>query len=310
MTTRISKISRLPFKIREELNLRLLNGELGAPLLDWLNELPESKEILAKLFAGQRITKQNLSEWRHRGYEDWLRHRHRQEQFQQMNEQGAELLEDERTHDSFENFARLLLADLIETLNDAHKIADANKRWQRLREVSRDLARLQHGYNHSRRVELSFKKWNHEMGCDEPGPEAPPASSPQPGSASLSVEASAKSDVPPASPSSESDSTVQASPTESRQKNPALAPRTIRTIYQRRCGYGCICKDCHPDDGEYPYAQAVKDHEHHRDQEYCHQQNAIFVNADCDCYCGCAKSVAWEQRTPGQFPHAAVPGAK
>jgi len=39
-TTRIGKIGRLPRQVREELNRRLLEGEPGITLVDWLNGLP------------------------------------------------------------------------------------------------------------------------------------------------------------------------------------------------------------------------------------------------------------------------------
>ena len=70
--TRKSKIARLPRSIRDELNHRLDNGEPGLRLVEWLNHLPEAKEILARDFRGHRITPQNLSEWRRGGYRDWL----------------------------------------------------------------------------------------------------------------------------------------------------------------------------------------------------------------------------------------------
>src|SRR5215212_5395551 len=111
MKTRVGKIARLAYKTREQLNLRMLNGELGPPLLKWLNELPDTKETFDEFFGGKPVTKQNLSEWRHGGYQDWLRHQHRQERFQQMNEQGEELQGDEGAGNLFENFSRLVLAE-------------------------------------------------------------------------------------------------------------------------------------------------------------------------------------------------------
>ncbi len=286
MKTRISKIARLPLQIREQLNQRLLNGEIGAPLLRWLNELPQTREILAELFVGKAITKQNLSEWRHSGYQDWLRHWHRQERFQQMNEQGEELEGNEGSEDLFENFSRLVLAEMAEDFNDLPKITNRTERWKRLREISRDLARLQHSYNHSRKVALSFAKWNHKTGAV--------------GQSNGQEEKEALKSAP----SAQNPEPVAPSPTESNQKNSAAVLPITRIIYHRQCGFGCICKNCHPDDGEYPYAQAVKDYEHHKDPAYCRQENALIFNGDCDCYCGCAKSIAWEQRTPGQFPYA------
>jgi hypothetical protein len=73
MKTRTGKIARLPRSVRDELNLRLSNNEPAAPLLAWLNALPEVRAILTAQFDGRDITDQNLSDWRQGGYEDWLR---------------------------------------------------------------------------------------------------------------------------------------------------------------------------------------------------------------------------------------------
>ena len=69
---RRGKVGRLPAELREELNVRLENGEEAKPLLVWLNGLPEVKELLAEQFAGCPISKQNLSEWRQGGFREWL----------------------------------------------------------------------------------------------------------------------------------------------------------------------------------------------------------------------------------------------
>ena len=47
--TRNGKIARLPRAIRDELNCRLADGEIGGRLVDWLNGLPEVQKILALL---------------------------------------------------------------------------------------------------------------------------------------------------------------------------------------------------------------------------------------------------------------------
>lgn len=75
--SRKGKIARLPEAIRTELNLRLLNGESGAKILPWLNELPETKAVLEEDFEGLRVTDQNLSEWRKGGFDEWQRRRER-----------------------------------------------------------------------------------------------------------------------------------------------------------------------------------------------------------------------------------------
>lgn len=180
MKTRVGKIARLPYETREQLNLRVLNGELSSTLLNWLNELPETKALLKSVFAGKPISKQNLSEWRHGGYQDWLRHQHRQERFCHMSEQGAELEDDEGPGDLFENFSRIVLAEMAEDINALHEIPNGNERWQRLREIGRELARLQHGYNHSRKTELSWDRWtsSYDYRVSHPQPPKPVPNTP------------------------------------------------------------------------------------------------------------------------------------
>ena len=74
-----SKIGRLPFAIRNELNERIRDGAQGAELLDWLNGLKETKRILREMVGRAApsaprpaINAQNLTDWRSTGYKDWL----------------------------------------------------------------------------------------------------------------------------------------------------------------------------------------------------------------------------------------------
>ena len=69
---RTGKIARLPRTLRDQLNQCLHNGEPGVDLVKWLNALPEVQAILAEHFAGVPISPQNLSEWNHGGFLDWL----------------------------------------------------------------------------------------------------------------------------------------------------------------------------------------------------------------------------------------------
>jgi hypothetical protein len=69
--TRTGKIARLPRAIREELNLRLEEGEQGTHLLEWLNAHPDVQRILADSFEGRPITDGNLSDWKVGGFQDW-----------------------------------------------------------------------------------------------------------------------------------------------------------------------------------------------------------------------------------------------
>jgi len=69
---RIGKIARLNSDIRTQLNTRLADGADGNQILPWLNSLPPVRETLARCFGARPITKQNLSNWRRGGYQDWL----------------------------------------------------------------------------------------------------------------------------------------------------------------------------------------------------------------------------------------------
>jgi hypothetical protein len=69
--TRNGKIARLPRPLRDELNRRLSANEDGATLLDWLNAAPDVQAVLARDFAGEPVSKQNLYEWRNGGLLEW-----------------------------------------------------------------------------------------------------------------------------------------------------------------------------------------------------------------------------------------------
>ncbi|MGD1084821.1 MAG: hypothetical protein ABSA47_08755 [Verrucomicrobiota bacterium] len=68
---RNGKIAKLPRDVREDLNLRMDNGEDGRTLLEWLNSLSEVQETLQADFAGVPISRQNLCEWRLGGFREW-----------------------------------------------------------------------------------------------------------------------------------------------------------------------------------------------------------------------------------------------
>jgi hypothetical protein len=90
MATRNGKIAQLPNDIREQLNLRLLEGGIAEPfgvgaggvarkgaseLAAWLNALPEVQSVLGSQFHGASISEVNLTHWRQGGYLQWLTER-------------------------------------------------------------------------------------------------------------------------------------------------------------------------------------------------------------------------------------------
>jgi hypothetical protein len=70
--TRNGKIARLPHAVREELNQRIYDGASGKKLVAWLNALSAVEEMLRAEFAGKPLREQSLSEWKKRGYREWL----------------------------------------------------------------------------------------------------------------------------------------------------------------------------------------------------------------------------------------------
>jgi hypothetical protein len=88
---RIGKIARLPHKIRDELNSRLLDGHRGKDLVPWLNSLDETRRLIDFAFNGNPISEQNVSDWRKGGYQDWLRNRSTRERIGRFLDLSAQL---------------------------------------------------------------------------------------------------------------------------------------------------------------------------------------------------------------------------
>jgi hypothetical protein len=58
MTTRKSKIARLPFNIREELNHQIMDNVPTKDILNWLNSDPTVRHYMERLFQNRYITDQ------------------------------------------------------------------------------------------------------------------------------------------------------------------------------------------------------------------------------------------------------------
>jgi hypothetical protein len=316
MTTRHGKIARLPNDVREELNQRLFNGAMGPELLAWLNQLLAVKEVLSRFFAGAPVNKQNLSDWRHGGYQDWLRHQERELRIQRLSEEGVSLKQQEGKEDLFENFARIAVAELTVDMDSLDKM-DGEQRWNRLRGLTRELARLQNGYNRSRWTELFWTKWNDRFVESSESPSDEPESADgqeedgedqRAAGILLAAEQDENDDVGSENdenPTSD-ESERQAQPQPSNEPKPVKVDHGVskgeeldqplcvtRIIYHRKCCW-CVCSNCHPKEGEYTYADAV------RDMTEVRQRGSVgllkgslctYINpTDCNCVCeGCKK---------------------
>ena len=135
--TRNGKIARLPRHIRDELNRRLDNAEQGIQLVEWLNSLPEVKQVLETQFGGRPINEVNLTEWKNGGFLEW-----------QGQQETAALLEDLKSGvdptakispgELTEPLATAVVAHYAATLSRSHVDASDELR-QRLRSLSRSL---------------------------------------------------------------------------------------------------------------------------------------------------------------------------
>jgi len=308
MKTRIGKIARLPLEIREQLNHRLQNGETGSAILNWLNQLPATAGVLAEQFDAQPINKQNLSDWRQGGYQDWLRHQDRQTWSRRVCEQGDQLETVEGANDLYDCFSRIVLAEMAEDLEYLHDLANREERSKRLHLIARDLARLQNAFNHSKRVELEITKRNDRYAGDDSGTGILPVPTQQ--------EAGEENGACNRRGNEADSQTVKPSQGESSPATPVSPPTkpklptVIKNIRHRQCSRGCVCQECHPDDGDYPYAQALQDDQakqpHSSDYWTRGNTHWLVFHTDCPCYChDCATRD--HQPSPGT---AGVPPAR
>src|ERR1700722_11696466 len=161
--SRTGKIARLPKEIREQLNHRLEDGETGGELASWLNGLPECQEMLAEKFGGRPINEGNISEWRLGGYEDWQRGGAARERLQGLLER-AETLDDVADGDEIgDRLGTLVAAELADAIAKLEEITDANERWRRLQEISRELSRLRREDHHGRRLCIAQERGENEL---------------------------------------------------------------------------------------------------------------------------------------------------
>jgi hypothetical protein len=157
MTTRISKIARLPKIVRDELNQKIEDGHLTVALANWLNSLPEVQKILAEHFGGRLITHQNISDWRRTGYADWQLHREGRQHWWEIIE-GARALnqayDPSEGKDPTGHLGTILLVEVGQALNHLHGTQDPKERWKLLRLLSGALSRLRNDDTREKRLRL------------------------------------------------------------------------------------------------------------------------------------------------------------
>jgi hypothetical protein len=159
----MNAIARLPHPIRNELCQRLEQGHQAQSILIWLNQLPKELGSEDLLTAARPITKSDLADWMQGGYQQWLKDQEACEFVRNLAGQ-AEHLEaaagDQTISDCLASvlateLARSATALLAETTNPAD-------RWQRLRELLHELARLRKGDHQAMRAQIERERWKQE----------------------------------------------------------------------------------------------------------------------------------------------------
>ena len=143
-----SKIGRLPFAVRNELNERIRDGAQGAEILDWLNGLKETRKILREM-ESDAVNAQNLTDWRSTGYKDWLDDQADADRFRRLAEVSHTLATAAGGSAAGVacNIATAKIMDALEGA-DEDKIAD----------LTRALAALRSGENAAQKVALAEEK--------------------------------------------------------------------------------------------------------------------------------------------------------
>src|SRR5258708_17459522 len=164
--TRTGKIARLPEELRHHLNRRLQDGKPGKQLVVWLNSLPEARAALKEEFGARPITEQNLSEWKLGGYADWERHEGSCALVARLTDEAGDLTvaaEDGVVSDQLATVVAAELAALTRLM--LAETTDPKERWQRLREMLPELARLRREDHKAAALLMEQERW--EMERDE-----------------------------------------------------------------------------------------------------------------------------------------------
>ena len=134
--THNGKIARLPHAVREELNRRLQNGETGKVILPWLNALPAVQAVLAARFAAVPVNHQNLSNWRHSGYQDWLEQQRYGNLARDLAENAEEIAPDNGGPVIANSLSTVLMAELAVSVyksqNEQSESANPSEKFNRL----------------------------------------------------------------------------------------------------------------------------------------------------------------------------------
>jgi hypothetical protein len=151
---RNGKIAHLPRALRDRINLALYNRTPAKDLARALNQMPEVQAIMAQYFNGRPIKRQNVQEWKHGGYRDWLHHRQLLEQKRELAADAKDLSDTAKgTAESLFGLLTLNYADLMMN-GDKETPEEFEQRRKKFSLVSQDIARMHRCHINARRVEV------------------------------------------------------------------------------------------------------------------------------------------------------------
>jgi hypothetical protein len=152
MNARNGKIARLPRSVRNQLNERLERSEPGPRLLAWLNALKEVKKVVQNDFAGVPISKQNLSEWRQGGFEEWLARRDLCEDARDVTQLAEEMDDEDSQMVLADDVAQVLAARFGSLIANWNGEVDGKfeAKSRVLNRLCRSVVQLQRGMHRSR----------------------------------------------------------------------------------------------------------------------------------------------------------------
>jgi hypothetical protein len=170
-TARTGKIARLPWHIRQQLNLRLENNEPGPTLLDWLNSLPEVQEVLEDYFDGRAISQQNLSAWKLGGFHEWQRGQEIRAFTRQYLDEACEVEEEtygrvvDREPEEgslLDRAADRMAVGLLRLYREAELDEKGPKRTRAMLEITRELTKLRRIDHQRVHAGIAQQRWEDE----------------------------------------------------------------------------------------------------------------------------------------------------
>jgi hypothetical protein len=142
------------------LNRRLLDGESGGSLVNWLNSIPAVEIALLREFDGRPITEDNISQWRSGGYREWLCHKDASSQFAELAALAGDSHGASRTR--IVDYASTLLAALYSRALALSDAGDSPPDLRELNGISHALAALRNTDQNSDRVDIERRRFDRE----------------------------------------------------------------------------------------------------------------------------------------------------